>query len=88
MFADVEIITISIISGEILELLEKVDKPLSSKTIEMHFSEPRDLILMSIGWLAREGLIQLCRKDNGEYMIKVKRISNYPGVPVREVKVL
>lgn len=48
---------IGIVSGEILMLLDRNARPLSLGDIESRSEESRDLILMSLGWLIREGYI-------------------------------
>ena len=59
---------IGVVSGEIWRLLEKEDKiPFSAllSKIEKDVSEDRDLVCMSVGWLAREGHIVLEREESG-----------------------
>jgi len=59
---------IGVVSGEIWRLLEKEGKlPFSAllSKIEKDVSEDRDLVCMSVGWLAREGHIVLERKKSG-----------------------
>ena len=50
---------IGIVSGEILTILERMNRPMSIKSFESFLDEPSEMILMSIGWLAREGYIHL-----------------------------
>jgi hypothetical protein len=50
---------IGIVAGEIWHYLEKSDKRDNLDNIIKHIEKPRDIILMSIGWLAREGHIVL-----------------------------
>ncbi len=59
-----EMITeIGIVAGEIWSLLEKKGD-VSLRNVVKMIDKPRELILMSIGWLAREGHIVLKREDN------------------------
>ena len=50
---------IGIVAGEIWHYLEKNNKRDNLDNIIKHIEKPRDIILMSIGWLAREGHIVL-----------------------------
>ena len=52
-------ITISIVSGEILELFDEVREPLTGREIEAYLGESREDILMSLGWLVKEGLLTM-----------------------------
>jgi len=48
---------LGIISGEILTLFSEVKDPLCAREIEVHLGEPSDVVLMSLGWLIREGMV-------------------------------
>ena len=50
---------LGIVSGEILTILEKVNRPMCIKGLESSLEEPNDVILMSVGWLAREGYVHI-----------------------------
>jgi len=54
---------IGVSSGEILILLEEVQRTLTVKEIEVYLGEDRDVILMSIGCLIREGLLEIKYTD-------------------------
>jgi len=49
---------IGIVSGEIWNFLDKAGDATLGQLIE-NLGKPRDLILMSLGWLAREGHVLL-----------------------------
>jgi len=54
----IEMITkIGVTSGEILTLLEEVERPLTVKEIGVYLGEEKDVVLMSIGCLIRQGLL-------------------------------
>jgi len=56
---------IGINAGEIWQVLEK-KSPIELKDLLKEIDAPRDLILMSLGWLAREGHVNLVSaKENG-----------------------
>ena len=55
---------IGLISGEIITVLEEVKGPLTMKEIQVYLGEETDVILMSIGCLIREGLLEVV-KTNG-----------------------
>ncbi len=62
---------IGIVAGEIWQYLEKYNETTLSKLIEATGRE-RDLLIMGLGWLAREGHIILTKKDN-EYKIILRK---------------
>ncbi|MFH1846158.1 MAG: winged helix-turn-helix domain-containing protein [Candidatus Omnitrophota bacterium] len=61
---------IGITAGAIWEYLEKHEKTSSLETIIEEIQKERDLILMSIGWLAREGHIAL-DGEAPEYIVRL-----------------
>ena len=46
---------IGIVAGEIWHYLESNDKTANLEDILKSLDKPRDVVLMSLGWLAREG---------------------------------
>lgn len=50
---------IGIVAGEIWHFLENNKKSATLNSIVENIDKPRDAILMSVGWLAREGHIVL-----------------------------
>lgn len=56
---------IGIISGEIITLLEDVNRSVLVAELEFCLEEPNDLILMSLGWLARQGIIHIDKMPDG-----------------------
>jgi hypothetical protein len=65
---------IGLIAGEIWDYLEKNDRVADLDGIVAKLGVERDLVLMSVGWLAREGHVVL-EGDGPEYKVKLK----YPG---------
>jgi hypothetical protein len=59
---------IGVVSGEILSYIEEEGRAVNLKTVLLHLDEPKDIILMSIGWLIREGFVHV-EKLNGDYLI-------------------
>ena len=55
---------IGIVAGEIWQYLDKNGSATADK-LAAETGRPRELILMSLGWLAREGHIQLGKEDTG-----------------------
>lgn len=53
---------LGVTSGDILTLFDEVKGPLRIREIEVYLGEPKEIILMSLGWLIREGLV------NSEYV--------------------
>ena len=62
---------IGIVAGEIWEYLDQHDKTASLKSIIADSEAERELVLMSIGWLAREGHISL-KGGSSDYVVKLK----------------
>jgi len=68
---------IGIVAGEIWHFLEKNGKSDNIENIIKHIDKPRDVVLMSIGWLAREGHIVLRGESpNHQVSLRVKNSDN------------
>lgn len=66
---------IGIVAGEILTILEEVNRPMSLKSFQNYLDETSlDMIMMSIGWLAREGYIHIETVDGDCF---VSRLAEY-----------
>ena len=61
---------IGIVAGDIWSFLEKKGK-VSLSELAGELEEPQELLLMSLGWLAREGHIIL--KKNKDYEISLRK---------------
>jgi len=59
---------IGIVSGAIITLLEEVSRPLNVEELEFYLEESYEIILMCVGWLARQGIIHI-EKRQGEYVV-------------------
>lgn len=64
------IIRIGIVAGDIWSYLEKHDKAARVEDIINDLQKDRDMVMMSIGWLAREGHI-LLEGEGSEYTAKL-----------------
>lgn len=62
---------IGIVAGEIWHFLDKNDS-VSLEHLIKGVGKPRELILMSLGWLAREGHVLLICQDGG-YRISLRK---------------
>ncbi|MFH1413848.1 MAG: winged helix-turn-helix domain-containing protein [Candidatus Omnitrophota bacterium] len=62
---------IGIVAGDIWHFLEKNQEATLSDLIK-GIDKPRDNVLMSLGWLAREGHVIL-QDTNGEYRISLRK---------------
>ncbi len=60
---------IGIVAGEIWHLLDKQETVKFSELVSI-VKKPKDIILMSLGWLAREGHILL--EGDEDYNIKLR----------------
>ena len=63
---------IGIVAGEIWDYLENHDKSALMEDVVGGLGKDRDIVLMSMGWLAREGHITL----NGEGPNCIVRLTN------------
>lgn len=63
---------IGIGAGDVLNYLEQSGRDVHMEEMINEMDRKRDLILMSLGWLAREGHIVL-DGDGPDYLIKLKR---------------
>ena len=57
---------IGIVAGDIWRLLEK-EKEVALSSMVSQVGKPREIILMGLGWLAREGHIVL-KENKGDYI--------------------
>ena len=62
---------IGIVAGEIWHYLDSHGEVFLSQMVK-HIDKPRDLILMSLGWLAREGHVLLV-STAGDYRISLRK---------------
>jgi DNA-binding transcriptional ArsR family regulator len=62
---------IGIVAGEIWHYLDQHGEVTLTK-LTSNIDKPRDTILMSLGWLAREGHVVL-REESGEYKVSLRR---------------
>jgi hypothetical protein len=65
------IIEIGIVAGEIWHFLDQHGE-VDLATLVKGIDKPRDNILMSLGWLAREGHV-LLQQDNQEYRVSLRK---------------
>jgi len=63
---------IGVTSGEIITLMEEVKGPLTVKEIEVYLGEEKDVILMCLGCLIREGLVK-AEQANGTPFYRLKK---------------
>ena len=65
---------IGIVAGEIWHYLENNGKQAALENVVSNIDKPRDIVLMSIGWLAREGHVVLKGEaPNHEISLRVKK---------------
>ncbi len=62
---------LGIVAGEIWHFLDEYGQSTLEKLIAS-LDKPRDIILMSLGWLAREGHVKL-RRHNKDYRIELRK---------------
>jgi hypothetical protein len=65
------IIGIGIVAGDIWHYLDQQGEVTFSEIVK-GIDKPRDLVLMSLGWLAREGHVILQQID-GDYKVSLRR---------------
>jgi hypothetical protein len=59
---------IGIASGDILNLIEEKNRPVSISEIESHLENEKELTYMSIGWLVREGHVHMVNKGEERFL--------------------
>jgi hypothetical protein len=62
---------IGIIAGEIWHYLDKIEES-SLEDLFLNLNKPSELVLMSLGWLAREGHV-IVRQCESDYKISLRR---------------
>lgn len=62
---------LGIVAGDIWHFLDEHDKSVLSNLVA-ELDKPRDTILMSLGWLAREGHVKL-DKEGEDYRIELRK---------------
>lgn len=62
---------IGIVAGEIWHFLDQHGE-VNLSTLTQSIDKPRDNVLMSLGWLAREGHVVL-QKLNGDYKVVLRK---------------
>lgn len=68
------IIEIGIVAGEIWHFLDQHSQTTLTNLVNS-LEKPRDSILMSLGWLAREGHVVLY-ESQGDYVLTLRREPN------------
>jgi hypothetical protein len=63
---------IGIIAGEIWHYLDTHGDDIAFSQIVKELQQPDTLVLMSLGWLAREGHV-IVRQDGGELRVTLRR---------------
>jgi DNA-binding IclR family transcriptional regulator len=63
---------IGIVAGEIWHLLDQQSETTLSALVS-NIDHPRDTILMSLGWLAREGHVVL-QESEGDYILSLRKV--------------
>ncbi|MBN1688548.1 MAG: hypothetical protein JW893_05570 [Candidatus Omnitrophica bacterium] len=72
---------IKFVAGEIMVLLDRLEGPLHTEDIKCRINAPPDVILMSLGWLIREGYVYAIPRETG---IEVMRIGNETNEEMQE----
>ncbi|MEA3329023.1 MAG: winged helix-turn-helix domain-containing protein [Candidatus Omnitrophota bacterium] len=62
---------IGIVAGDIWHLLDEKDEVALSEVVS-YTEKPSELVLMSLGWLAREGHIIL-KKETDDYRVSLRK---------------
>ena len=62
---------IGIVAGEIWNFLDQHSQTTLSEIVK-NIDKPRDTVLMSIGWLAREGHVVL-QESEGDYIVFLRK---------------
>lgn len=63
---------LGIVAGDIWHFLDEHGKTATLADLVAGLDKPRDTILMSLGWLAREGHVKL-EKEGQDYRIELRK---------------
>ncbi|UCB57510.1 MAG: winged helix-turn-helix domain-containing protein [Candidatus Omnitrophota bacterium] len=63
---------LGIVAGDIWHFLDEHGKTAALADLVAGLDKPRDTILMSLGWLAREGHVKL-EKEGQDYRIELRK---------------
>ena len=62
------------VSRDIMTLLNEIEYPVCVREIEVYLGESKEIVLMSLGWLIREGFVDI-EYFHGEQLFKLKDTS-------------
>lgn len=62
-----------IASGEILNLIDEKERPISFREIKSHLGGEAQLTDMSINWLVLEGYVQVIDKGSEKYLLNTRK---------------
>lgn len=71
---------IGVISGEILMMLEQTAQPICIDEMAFYLDKDIEMVYMSLGWLAREGHVQLEERDSEYYVSSSPKSATGQGV--------
>ncbi len=66
------ITAIGIVAGEIWHYLDQHGEVLFSRLVQ-GTGQPKDLVLMSVGWLAREGHV-IVKEEGKDYRVSLRKV--------------
>ena len=66
------VLQIGITAGNILKYMDKA-ATIELSQLFLYLEEPPEIILMSVGWLVREGYVILDKKNGDNYVISLRR---------------
>lgn len=63
------VIEIGIVAGEIIDLLEKAQRPMRMLELEILIDHPVTLVDMALGWLIREHYVKVVRLAGEKFIL-------------------
>ena len=66
---------IGIVAGEIIDLLEKTNRPLTITEVKIFIDRPIDMIYMALGWLIRGNYVHVVTREEKYLFLVSKPVS-------------
>ena len=62
------IIKLGVVAGEMLTILEREKESIKISDLREQLDHPYEIILMSLGWMVRQGYLKLEEKEDSYYV--------------------
>ena len=69
------IIRLGVVAGEMLTILEQTGGPMNIDELGKKLDHPQEIVLMSLGWMVRQGYLKLEERENNYVVSLVPNVS-------------